>query len=83
MWYLILLDGTLEDTGEFEEDDDDYENGYEDEGDEEVVEEDDDVEVETVDSEEFEVTICFLTVTMDTMVFVTGWSKDLIRCHKI
>ena len=79
MWYLILLDSALEDTGEFEEEDDDYE----DEEDEEVIEEDDDVEVETVDSEEFEVTTCLLIVIMDTMVFVTGQSWDLIGCHKI
>ena len=66
-YLIVMLDTTSEDTGEFEEEDGDYE---EDEGDEEVIEEDDDVEVETVDSEEFEVTMpttCSLNVTMDTM----------------
>lgn len=62
-----MLYAASEDNGEFEEEDGDYED---DEGDEEVIEEDDDVEVETVDSEEFEVTMptaCSLYVTMDTM----------------
>ena len=43
------------DTGEFEEEDGDYD----DESEEEVLEEDDDVEVETIDSEEFEVIMLF------------------------
>lgn len=53
------------DADEFEKEDGDYED---DEGDEEVIEEDDDVEIETVDSEEFEVTMSITCprVTMDT-----------------
>ena len=66
LWYLIvLLDSTSVDA-EFEDEETDVES---DESDEEVVEEDDNVEVESIDSEEFEVTTpatYFLNVTMDT-----------------
>lgn len=63
---IFISDAASVDTGEFEEEDGDYED---DESDEEAIDEDDDVEVETVDSEEFEVTMlltCSLNVTMVT-----------------
>ena len=52
-----------------EEDDFETDEDLDDSG---VIEEDDDVEVETIDTEEFEVTIrtCTSVVTMDTMMFV-------------
>jgi len=66
---ILLDDVELEVEGEFdEEEEDDFET---DEDLDDVIEEDDDVEVETIDTEEFEVTmVMYLGVltTLDTMI---------------
>ena len=77
--YICYLDATAEDTGEFEEEDDDYD----DESEEEILEEDDDVEVETIDSEEFEVFMKLLACRYHGYHMIIGRHWNLIRHQKI
>ena len=76
-----MLDAASLDTGEFEEEDDDFDDDESD-MEEEVIEEDEDVEVETVDSEEFEVTLVLLPLCYYGY-HMTGRYWNLIRCHEI